>query len=230
MRKSYPLDEFIKIRTTSYLKRKGLSVEAGYVRASDINKVFMIPVSKVKSDHGCVMKDNLPKYPVEELLFFVIRCMDRGVKIQEKREALVEFLDYIGVPHTPVWDTKLYLVYHSETNKVKIGVTDTEGGLRLREIIRYHKGDMKDQSDMRIIFMMDVEEHPIRFENFVKEQFAELHTDAPSNTEHAVGKGEWYHFSDAFVEFVNEREHLNQVKQTEVDQVDPDYAQLFVGR
>lgn len=196
----------IECASTSYLTMKNVDVDDGLVKLKDIANVlqFGVPtIMKYSKIPECIVKDGTPKVPVSCMTFLAITCMNRNVKKPETRNAICEYLDFIGMPYMNIWQSKFYIVFHPESNKVKIGNTDTAIEDRIRQIKRYHGGTVK------VLLVLSLSGNVIAFENSVKERFKYLKTSSPNNESYAVGKNEWYHYGTIIEDFINEYQHLN---------------------
>ncbi len=191
----------IESASTSYFQQKGVEVNNGYVRDTDISEVIGIGMPTIRKylvTPECISDGNTGKFPVDCVPFLAMTCMNRNVKKPEKRAALREFLDYLGVPYLSIWPSKFYVVLHAESNKVKIGNTDTSIKERIVSIERFHKGTVE------VLLVMDLDGDIITwFEDFVKKLLADSHTTPPDNADHAIGKGEWYHYDKTVKLFID---------------------------
>ena len=192
----------IESATTTYFQQNGVNVVNGYVQDKDVSAVIGIGMVTIRNNlltPECVSEDSgeTGKFHVSHIPFLAMAAMNRNVKKPETRAALREYLDFLGIPYLSIWPSKFYVVLHAESNKVKIGNTDTSIETRIASINRFHKGTVE------VLMVIDVDESIItRFEEIVKDFLADSHTTPPNNADYAIGKGEWYLYDKTVKKFV----------------------------
>lgn len=193
--------------STEYLTLKGVDVVDGYVGLKELGGVLCINGTAVRRYAGCpecIEEGGTPKVPVSHMLSMALPFLNRGVKSHKIREALREYLDFIGVPYLNVWhQSRLYIVYHAETDRVKIGVTDTPLKERVRWINKF-----LSEGEMQTLLVLATDGDVQEFESAVTSQFVHLSAESPM-TAKVAGWTEWYRYDEAVKDFIKNHKHVD---------------------
>lgn len=220
------LNSQLEIATKNYFKAKNVVLVNGYVNAKDLSQV--LGLTSLRKDFGtpeCVKDGGTYKFPISCVPFIACNYMNRSVKNCCTRDALREYLDYIGLEYLNIWaDTKFYILHHVDSNKVKIGITDTALEKRVHEVTRYWEG----QTDVLLCHTDERDVDPINVEFDVKSKFSHLKSEPPSEVSGAPGKDEWYDYSEEIEDFIKnfneyktaKRQSVQKVKDLEIQKIE----------
>ena len=154
-------------------------------------------IDKISSYPECQGEGRDAMIPVGYLPFVIINSATGGLKRNDARQAVEEYITFIGIPMPSIWSgDKFYIVQHEDSGKLKAGTTGMSMDIRLANIERYHAGTFVVR--LVIAGQPTFEE---KFKNFARR----FKTTPPNNADHAVGKTEWYRNAPEVEKFICEQ-------------------------
>ena len=192
----------LKKRTKLFFKKKGVTVKGDFVRLKDALDILHLGskfnTDKIGSYPECQGEGCNAMIPMEYLPFVIINSATGGLKKPEARQAVMEYIDFMGIPMPSIWNgDKFYIVQHKESGKLKAGTTGMRMSIRLANIKRYHAGTF--------VVRLVLARQPT-FENNFRNIARRFKTTPPNNPDHAVGKSEWYENVPEIENFIREHQ------------------------
>lgn len=202
------VNDSYRTKSTEYFQLKGASVdEDGFVSFKDVANILKIgetTISRYFVPPACMFRDRIYKFDIRCIPWLASTCMNRNVKRPELREALPEYFNFIGMHYVDIFGkTLFYVAIHTESNKVKIGITDTHIRERISQVDRYMEGKVE-----MLLLIDSLGDESFELEDNAKTRFAHLRTEPPDNP-FAIGKDEWFTYDDNIKAFVEEHTELN---------------------